>query len=99
MERPVAARFGNNLRRHRRRAGLTQAELARRAELSRVSIGMLERGEADPRLDTILRVCGGVECSPDVLLVGIHWFPGRYVEGAFRVDDGSEWAAGTASGV
>ncbi|MFQ5792397.1 MAG: ImmA/IrrE family metallo-endopeptidase [Acidobacteriota bacterium] len=42
-----------NLARLRADQGLTQAELAKRARISRVALGMIERGEALPRSDTL----------------------------------------------
>lgn len=84
---PLAERFARNLQRSRRRAGLTQEELARLTELNRVDIGVLERGARLPRLDTILKLSAGTEVSPCVLLAGLHWRPGYYVEGDFYVED------------
>lgn len=94
MDSRLAERFGHNLRRRRRRAGLTQEELAGLIELHRVDIGELERGRRLPRLDTILKVSAGVEASPCVLLAGLRWAPGYYVEGEFHVEDRPESGAG-----
>ena len=44
------------IRRSRRAAGLTQAELARRAEVSQPVIARLEREGANPRLGTLEKV-------------------------------------------
>lgn len=49
------------LREARRRAGLTQRELAARAEVPQSTIGRIESGAIDPRvstLDRLLRLCG-----------------------------------------
>ena len=49
------------IREHRRRAGLTQAELARAAGTSQPTIAKYEAGKAEPRsgtLDRILAACG-----------------------------------------
>ena len=86
MDSLLADRFGRNLWRSRRRADLTQADLARLTELHRVAIGELERGRRLPRLDTILKVSAGVEASPCVLLAGLHWQPGYYVESEFWIE-------------
>lgn len=93
----VATRFGRNVWRCRRRAGLRQQDVADVAELHRADISALERGERQPRLDTLLRVSAALSASPCVLLAGLRWQPGRYVEGGFRVDDGSGWADGLVS--
>ena len=93
MDSGLAERFGRNLWLRRRRAGLTQEELARLTELHRADIGELERGLRLPRLDTILKVSAGVEASPCVLLAGLRWRPGYYVAGDFYVEDGAGRAA------
>ena len=49
------------IREHRKRAGLTQAELARAAGTSQPTIAKYEAGKAEPRagtLDRILAACG-----------------------------------------
>src|SRR5262249_3101400 len=54
MASTASIRFGDLLRRHRRAAGLTQAELAERASLSMRAINDLERGARQtPRNDTV----------------------------------------------
>jgi transcriptional regulator with XRE-family HTH domain len=83
---PLALRFGENLLIHRRRAGLSQEELSFRADLHRTEIGMLERGIRLPRLDTIIKVAGGIEITPGELLEGMEWRPGPYKQGSFRLD-------------
>lgn len=45
--------IASNLARLRADKGLTQAELARRAHLSRVALGKIERGEVTPRSETL----------------------------------------------
>jgi DNA-binding XRE family transcriptional regulator len=54
-ERTLPSGFGQLLRRHRRRVGLTQEELAERAALSTRTISELECGAAHvPRRDSVL---------------------------------------------
>lgn len=89
MDSPLAVRFGRNLWRQRRRADLSQQELADLAGLHRVDLGRVERGEQLPRLDTILKVSAGVGASPCDLMSGLRWYPGRQIEGEFSVEDGS----------
>jgi transcriptional regulator with XRE-family HTH domain len=59
---------GRMLREARRRAGLTQRQLAAKAGISQESIARIERGRADPRvktLDRLLEACGyGLETMP-----------------------------------
>jgi transcriptional regulator with XRE-family HTH domain len=48
----VARRFGENLRRVRRQADLSQEELGYRASLHRTEVGLLERGARVPPAST-----------------------------------------------
>ncbi len=89
MASPLAVRFGRNLWRQRRRADLSQQELADLTGLHRVDLGRVERGEQLPRLDTILKVSAGVGASPCELMAGLRWYPGREIEGEFSVEDDS----------
>jgi DNA-binding XRE family transcriptional regulator len=98
MDARLAHHFGGNLRRARRRADLSQMQLARLVELNRVDVGQLERGRRLPRLDTILKLSAGVEQSSRVLLAGLRWRPGYYVEGDFCVGDASEAGAAAKRG-
>lgn len=64
----VAEQFGRNLFMARRRAYLSQEQLARRAGVHRTEIGLLERGLRVPRLDTIVKLADGLEVPPGGLL-------------------------------
>jgi transcriptional regulator with XRE-family HTH domain len=46
--------LATNLRRHRKRLGLTQEQLADACELHPTAIGLLERRKRSPRLDTLV---------------------------------------------
>lgn len=83
----VGLRFGANLQRRRRQAELTQLGVAMRVDIHRTEIGDLERGHRLARLDTILKLSAGLGASPCVLLAGLEWLPGHYVEGKFYVED------------
>ena len=72
-DNPAARRFGQNLRRHRRRLTLTQEQVSRLCHLNRTEIGKLEHGEREPRLMTIVKLAAVLEISSDDLLVGIDW--------------------------
>jgi transcriptional regulator with XRE-family HTH domain len=68
----VREQLGSNLRRRRREAGLSQERLAELCDLHRTEIGLLERGERSPRLDTLVTLARGLElASPCELLDGI----------------------------
>ena len=57
----VAEHFGENLRRARKRAGLSQEELAVRASLHRTEIGLVERGERSVLLETAIKLAGAAD--------------------------------------
>ena len=84
----LAERFGKNLAHARQRAGLTQGDLAFRAEMHRTAVGQLERGERSPRLDTFVKLVGTLGVTPAELLDGLAWEPGSFQPGGFR--DASE---------
>jgi transcriptional regulator with XRE-family HTH domain len=84
----VAERFGDNLRRVRRREGLSQEELAARASLHRTEIGKLENTERVPRIDTLIQLAGAMSIAPGELLDGIYWVPGPKPRGTFTFSSG-----------
>lgn len=86
---PVAVHFGENLRRLRKQAELSQEALGLRASLHRTEVGLLERGARVPRIDTILKLAAGLDVAPATLLAGITWNPGGVTPGAFSVRDSS----------
>jgi transcriptional regulator with XRE-family HTH domain len=79
----VGSRFGENLRRIRRREGLSQEELAARASLHRTEIGKLENSERVCRIDTLIQLAGAMAVPPAELLDGIFWVPGGALAGSF----------------
>lgn len=81
----IAARFGQNIARCRKRAGQSQEELSIRASLHRTEVSQLERGLRLARIDTLVKVAGALEVSPAELLAGIEWSPGSATVGAFSV--------------
>lgn len=64
--------LGGNLRRLRERAGLSQEALATKAGgLHRTEISLLERGEREPRLSTIVLLAQALEVKVATLLRGV----------------------------
>lgn len=63
--------FAANLRRIRLERGLSQEALGDESDLHRTEISLLERGERDPRLATIVRLAQGLGVPPTDLLAGI----------------------------
>ena len=93
----VAYVFGRNLRRARRAADISQEELGFASGLHRTEIGLLERGERLPRLDTALRVAAGVGVRINSPLVeGIEWMPGDLTatRGTFSFSSAEEQGGG-----
>lgn len=85
--REVAQRFGENLRRTRRRVGLSQEQVAIRASLHRTEIGLLERGGRMARVDTLIQLAGAMAIDSSELLEGINWTPGDLHGGSFEFDE------------
>jgi transcriptional regulator with XRE-family HTH domain len=65
-------RFASNLRHLRRDAGFSQEALAFACRLHRTEISLLERGERDPRLSTVVRLARGLQVPATALLEGIE---------------------------
>jgi transcriptional regulator with XRE-family HTH domain len=78
-----ASRFGENLARCRKRAGISQEQLGLRASLHRTEIGLLERGERVPRIDTTVKLAGALSILPSELVDGITWAPTETSGGEF----------------
>jgi transcriptional regulator with XRE-family HTH domain len=91
----IAARFGQNLRRCRKRVDLSQEELSVRASLHRTEISHLERGLRVARVDTLVKLRGSLGVSADELLDGMGWDPGDTRIGKFRADEPSAETAAT----
>jgi transcriptional regulator with XRE-family HTH domain len=60
--------LGRNLRRARKRAGLTQEEVAERSGVHATEVSRIEAGKRDPRISTMERLAEAVEVSPSDLL-------------------------------
>lgn len=67
----IGRRFGANLNQARRASGLSQERLAAVAGMHRTEIGLLERGQRVPRIDTVAKLARALEMGPGELLVGI----------------------------
>ena len=59
--------IGSEIRRERKKAGLTQAELAKLLDVSQPVIGQYERGARFPRPQTILRIADALRVHFSVL--------------------------------
>lgn len=83
----VAGQIGLNLRKLRRRADMSQGDLARRSGIHHTQISVLERGGKIPRLDTAIRILGGTGGDARDLIEGIgrHEPDGRDQKGWFTI--------------
>jgi len=79
----VAAQFGANLARARKRAGLSQEEVAVRASIHRTAVGMIERGERIAKADTVAKLAGALGVNPGEFFAGVVWEPGDVRPGWF----------------
>ena len=59
--------IGNKLLAIRKKAGLTQSEVAEAANLSDRTYADIERGTVNMRIETALRICEALHITPDVL--------------------------------
>ena len=60
--------IGKYLRKYRREKGLSQEALAEKTNLSSNYIGMLERGQKVPSLETFVELVNALDVSADMLL-------------------------------
>ena len=61
-------KIGDKLYSIRKKMGMTQAELAEAAKLSDRAYADIERGEANMRTETLLRICSVLYITPDEIL-------------------------------
>jgi transcriptional regulator with XRE-family HTH domain len=66
-------RFAINLRKARRKRGISQEALASLCDLHRTEISLLERGGREPRLGTIVKLASALHTTPEELCSGIRW--------------------------
>ncbi|WP_144513469.1 helix-turn-helix domain-containing protein [Bacillus mycoides] len=70
MEIPKA--FGEVLRKHRKKANLSQEQLALHCNLDRTYIGLLERAQRQPSISTIFVICKALNIAPHELIKEIE---------------------------
>lgn len=59
--------IGNKLLKIRKRAGMTQLEVAVAAGLSERTYADIERGKINMRTETVLRICDALHITPDII--------------------------------
>jgi len=60
--------IGRNIRKYRSEKGLRQEDLAEKTGLSNNYVGMIERGEKTPSLETLIAICNALFISADLIL-------------------------------
>ena len=68
-------RIGNNLYTIRKARGLTQAEVAEKADLSDRTYADIERGSVAMRVDSLLKICAALHITPNEILVNADTTP------------------------
>jgi transcriptional regulator with XRE-family HTH domain len=63
--------IGKNIRKYRLAKKLRQEDLAEKAGLSANYIGMVERGEKIPSLETFIKILNALEVSSDMVLADV----------------------------
>lgn len=61
--------IGNNLYKVRKEKGLTQAEVAEKAEISDRTYADIERGSTAMRVNSLLKICAALHITPNDILV------------------------------
>lgn len=91
-------RLGANVRRHRKRLGISQEEFAFRAAIHPTAASKLEIGQTVPYIHTFVRVAGGLGVTTDDLTAGILWTPPETITpGGFEVPDDPDLTAEVAA--
>jgi len=65
-------RFGKSLQAQRKKAGLTQEQLAELCEFDPTYISLLERGLRNPSLSTVTIMAKNLKCKASDLVDGIN---------------------------
>lgn len=68
MKRAALRTLGQEVRRYRKLRGLSQEELAERADLVQHHVSRIETGEAEAGILVLLRLCRALDVPPSELL-------------------------------
>lgn len=68
---PLLAAFGLRVRQHREARGLTQEQLAEKADLDRTYISDIERGSRNPGIKNVIRIARALGIPTAKLLEGV----------------------------
>jgi transcriptional regulator with XRE-family HTH domain len=74
---PRQSEFGDRIRGHRQKLGLSQETLALKSGINRTYIGTLEAGERNPSLENIARLACALDVDAGELVRGLQRLKGR----------------------
>jgi transcriptional regulator with XRE-family HTH domain len=83
-------RFAANVERLCRQHDYSVDRLAERSGIEREELDAILRGEAEARVDSVVRLAGALGVTPGELHEGVAWVPDGEGGGEFRVDDPAE---------
>lgn len=90
-EQQVMGRLADNIRLERVLRRESQEALAFRANIHRTQISLIESGQRSMQIMTFVKLCGALGLSPNELLKGVSWEPGRFNKGSFQIADDEVW--------
>ena len=59
----ISKKVGLKIKLLRNKMGISQEELGFRADISKTQIGLIERGESSPTIDTLYRIANALETT------------------------------------
>ena len=65
--------IGENIRQARKKAGLTQRQLAEKSGVATITLQQYERGVREPKLDTIAKIARAMNLFASDLISGDQW--------------------------
>jgi transcriptional regulator with XRE-family HTH domain len=71
-QKAILVELGQIIKKLRLKQGISQEELAERASVHRTYIGMIERGEKNLTVTTIIKIAQALNIKSSVLLEGIN---------------------------
>lgn len=70
-------RIGENIRELRNAAGRTQEDVAGEAGMHPTALSMIENGQREPRIDSIIRLAFALDVEPGAFFAGVKRPRGR----------------------
>ncbi|MET0305835.1 MAG: helix-turn-helix transcriptional regulator [Solirubrobacterales bacterium] len=84
MPDALAKRFAANLRHQRKESGLSQEDLASKAEIHRSQVSALSQAKQIPKIDTLVKLAGALGIPAGDLLEGLEFEPASR-DGKFKI--------------